>query len=301
MILQERDIVALGCFAQFFMLTANQLREICFTTDSTGRVTRRRLMKMVHEGYVKKRHMQVVNPRNNSAAPVYHLTKQGREFLSEYFDDESYLRKPVEPSQPQHLFHYLAVADFQRLLRKALDSTDEPISLSSWVNEDEPINLTDTDEKPTFLRTKFNNIICRPDGAFVLEYQDTRAVFYLEQDRDTFFHDRVAARKTPGYRSMAEKKGHLQQFPATSLAYFFILVVTPTKRRCNNLRKSFYKRNKDHEVHKQYRFLSLQDLQPEQLLFDPILSCCGKEELVPLVKRIQQPATTDAQAESGTS
>ena len=108
MILQDRDIEALSMLARYFMLTSRQLRQWCYRSDTTGRVTRRRLTAMRHEGFVRKRNLQVVNPRDGAASPVYHLTRQGLELLAGHFDDESLLRKPVEPSQPQHLQHYIA-------------------------------------------------------------------------------------------------------------------------------------------------------------------------------------------------
>lgn len=96
--LQPRDIDALAFLARYFLLTSRQLRAICFTDDTTGRVTRRRLTKMGHDGLVRKRQLLVVNPRDGAASPTYHLTKEGREFLAAHFDDDSFLSKPVEPS-----------------------------------------------------------------------------------------------------------------------------------------------------------------------------------------------------------
>jgi len=120
MVLQARDIAALDSLARYFMMSARQVRRVCFPDDSTGRITRRRLLKMMQSGFVRKRAMFVVNPRDGSATPVYHLTKQGREFLVGHFDDSSYRLKPIEPSQPQHLWHYLAVTETHILLNAAI-------------------------------------------------------------------------------------------------------------------------------------------------------------------------------------
>ena len=70
----------------------------------------------------------------------------------------------------------------------------------------------------------------------MLEYKGHRAVVYLEQDRDTFFHDRVAARKSPGYRELYRQRAHRQHFPETTLDAFFILFVTPTNKRATQLK-----------------------------------------------------------------
>ncbi len=294
MILQDRDIEALSLLARYFMLTSRQLRSMCYTTDSTGRVTRRRLTAMRHEGFVRKRNLQVVNPRDGAASPVYHLTRQGLELLAGQFDDDSLLRKPVEPSQPQHLQHYIAVADTHYMLHQAIESTDEDVKLARWVNEDEPINLDDGEAKKTFLRKKFGNVVCIPDAAYVLEYKSIKAVFYLEQDRDTYFHDRVAARKSPGYQKLWEQKGHKLQFPETNIDFFFVLFVAPNKRRRDQLKKAFAKKNATHEVQKAYRFVAFDEVKPENFLFESLLTRCRDDEMSPMVKRVAQP-TTDSQ------
>lgn len=291
MILQERDIEALSLLARYFMLTSRQLRAMCYTADSTGRVTRRRLTAMRHEGFVRKRNLQVVNPRDGSASPVYHLTRQGLELLAGHFDDESLLRKPVEPSQPQHLQHYVAVADTYHMMRNAIESTSDDVKLIRWVNEDEPTNLDAGDAPKTFLRKKFGNVICLPDAAYVLEYKSIRAVFYLEQDRDTYFYDRVAARKSPGYQRLWEQKGHMAQFPESNLDFFFVLFVAPNKKRRDQLKKAFAKKNATHDVQKAYRFLAFDEVTPENLLFETLLTRCQDDELVPMVKRVTQPTT----------
>lgn len=293
MILQERDIEALSLLARYFVLTSRQLREMCFTSDSTGRVTRRRLTGMRQAGYLRKRNLQVVNPRDGVASPVYHLTKQGLELLAGHFDDETLLRKPVEPSQPQHLQHYVAVAYTHHMMRKAIAANSE-VKLDRWVNEDEPINL-ESEERKTFLRKKFGNISFLPDAGYVLEFQNFKAVFYLEQDRDTYFYDRVAARKSPGYRKMWETKSHLMQFPDSSLEFFFVLFVAPNKQRRDQLRKAFAKKNKGHDILKAFRFVAFDEVTPENLLFESILTRCQDDELVPMVKRVT-PQTTETQS-----
>ncbi len=296
MILQERDIEALILLARYFMLTSRQLREMCYSNDSTGRVTRRRLTGMRQAGFLQKRNLQVVNPLDGSASPVYHLTKTGLEFLAGHLDDEMLLRKPVEPSQPQHLLHYIAVSDTHRMMNAAIDATVEDIKLLRWVNEDEALNLLEANTPRRFMRTKFSNVICMPDAAFVLEFKGIRAVFYVEQDRDSFFHDRVAARKSPGYRKLWEQKGHRQHFPESNIDFFFVLFVAPGKKRRDQLCRAFAKKNADHEVQKAYRFVAFDQITPNNFLFETILTRCQDDELVSLVKRATSPTTNSQPA-----
>jgi len=291
MVLQERDIEVLSHLARYFILSSRQIRELCFTDDSSGRITRRRLTNMMHAGYIRKRNMQVVNPVDGSATPVYHLAHGGREFLAGHLDDDTLLCKPVEPSQPQHLFHYIAVAETRRLFDAALAQHADGLLMPKWVNEDEIINPEEPDKsKRRMLRTNFESpsrTVCQPDGAFMLQYRGESAVMYLEQDRDTFFHDRVAARKSPGYRQLLALQGHRRHFPESTLNFFHVLVITPTTKRADQLRRAFAKRNKDEEVRKTYRFGALEELTPANLFFEPVFSCCHHDDKVPLIKRVE--------------
>ena len=176
-------------------------------------------------------------------------------------------------------------------MRSAIESTSDEVKLIRWVNEDEATNLDAGDAPKTFLRKKFGNVICLPDAAYVLEYKSIRAVFYLEQDRDTYFYDRVAARKSPGYQKLWEQKCHMAQFPESNLDFFFILFVAPNKKRRDQLKKAFAKKNATHEVQKAYRFVAFDEVKPENFLFETLLTRCQDEELVPMVKRVIQPTT----------
>jgi hypothetical protein len=288
-ILQERDIEVLSYLARYFILTAAQIRELCFPDDTTGRVTRRRLNKMVHDGFARRRQMQVVNPLTGAASPVYHLTADGRSFLAAHFDDELLLQKPVEPSQPQHLFHYAAVSETHRLFDRALTAANGEVQLKRWINEDEIVNPEEPDKKNRhLLRTAFEgdrNLVCLPDGAIVLQYQDQKAVFYLEQDRDTYFHDRVAARKSPGYRELLLRVGHKKHFPETTLPFFYVLFVAPNSRRRDQLRLAFQKKNEGHDAQKIYRFMAFDEAQNSNLFFDPLCVCCHHDNPVSMIQR----------------
>lgn len=296
MVLQERDIAALLTFARGFILSACQVRRVCYPDDSTGRITRRRLTKMVHEGLVFRRRLAVVNPTDGSATPIYHLTKAGREFLASHFDDPHFLHLPIEPSQPQHLQHYVAVAE-TRLLLDAAIAQQTDAKLLRWCHEDELLNPGEPDAtKRRRLFTELSSspkLVCVPDAAFVLEFEGQRAVCYLEQDRDSFFHDRVAARKSPGYAGLFLQQLHKHHFPETTLDHFFVVVITPTAKRSNQLRTAFAAKNKDTPSERIYRFASFDELTPENFLFEPMFRCCHHEDRVPLVKRSgESPAAT---------
>ncbi len=288
MVLQDRDIVTLTALARCFILSAAQVRRVAYPDDATGRITRRRLTKMVHQGLILRRRLAVVNPTDGAATPVYHLTKAGREFLAGHFGDDAYLWKPIEPTQPQYLHHYVAVAETRLLLDAALEQSKD-ITLVQWCHEDECLNPEEPDrDKRRRLFTELSSspkLVCSPDAAFVLEMDSHRAVFYLEQDRDTFFHDRVAARKSPGYAALLEHQAHRVQFPSTTLDHFFVVVMTPTARRRDRLREAFAEKNQDKPAARIYRFGAVEELTAKNFLFEPVFRCCHHDEPVPLVKR----------------
>ena len=290
--LQSRDIQALTMLAQYFMLNSRQLRQLCFHDDSTGRVTRRRMLKMSQDGLVRKRQLLVVNPRDGAASPVFHLTKIGREFLASHYDDESYLHKPVEPSQPQHLFHYVGVSDSHILMNQAI-AQQSTIGLDCWVNEDEFVNPDEADKtKRLKLLTQFqdnNKVVCAPDAAFMLSVNSHRAVMYVELDRDSFYHDRVAARKTPGYKKHLATRSHMRHFPTATMNSFFVIFFCPTEKRARQLRDAFAKTNANDPALNIYRFGSFETLTPENVLTAPVFRCCHHDDLVSLVKPSAQP------------
>lgn len=291
LILQPRDINVLAHFARYFMLNSRQIREMEFPADKTGRATRRRLTLLTKEGFLRKRNMFVVNPNDGSASPVYHLDKRGREFLAGHFDDPTFLLKPSEPSQPQHLYHYVAVAQTHRLFDESIERSSEPITVPRWHNEDEIINPEVPERKDRrYLRTDFctsPKVVCLPDAAFLLEYKGHRIAVYLEQDRDTFFHDRVAARKSRGYEQLLASQRHKEHFPETTFDFFYVLFVAPTQKRADQLRRAFRKKNKDLDVAKTYRFASFDEINPANLLLEPVMTCCHHDDRVPLIKRIE--------------
>jgi hypothetical protein len=122
-------------------------------------------------------------------------------------------------------------------------------------------------------------LVCAPDAAFVLTAQGHSKVFYLEQDRNTSGVYQIASSKTPGYAAMAEQQTHRRHFPQTTLDAFSVLMVAPTPRRRDALRKGI----RDKPGANLWRFAAAQDVQPDKVLCAPIWH--GKDgEPTPLFK-----------------
>ncbi|QDV48505.1 replication-relaxation family protein [Gimesia fumaroli] len=280
-----RDIPVLAALGRYFLMNRRMIQQECYPTDVDGRLSRRRLSALVRDGYISKQRMLVVNPRDETPAPVYHLAKQGCQFLAEHFEDDRYLAKPTSIAQPMHLYHYLAVANTHILLDKAIAQSE--VKLMTWCNEQEFLNPENPDPKQRIrlyaeLKTAPKKIICAPDSGFLLEVDGHRGVFYLEQDRDrdNYSHNRVAALKSPGYTELHRQQRHRKQFPATTLNRFTVVMVAPNEKRRDALRRAFHKKTGADF----WRFASLTELTPQTFLHERVWYRTDSAEPQPLVK-----------------
>lgn len=266
-------------------MNRRMIQQECYPTDGNGRLSRRRLSALHRDGYISKQRMLVVNPRDETPAPVYHLAKKGCQFLAEHFEDDRYLVKPTSIAQPMHLYHYLAVANTHILLDKAV--AQSAVRLVAWCNEQEILNPENPDPKQRIrlyseLKKTHRKLICAPDSGFLLEIDGYCGVFYLEQDRDrdNYSHNRVAALKSPGYTELHRQQRHRKHFPATTLNRFTVVMVAPSKKRRDALRRAFHgKSGADF-----WRFASLTELTPKTFLHEPVWYHTDSAEPQELVK-----------------
>ena len=292
--LTERDIPILVWLSRCFLLRRKQVQRLCFPNDREGRSTRRRLNALVQDGLIKRRNLHVVNPRDGSSAPVYNLTANGRAVLAGHLDDPAIMLLPVEPKQPQYLFHYLSVAETAILFHQAAENESD-LEMPRFLLEDHVVNVHEPGRTNHFAlelisQTPQRKIVCDPDAAFELCFGDSRAVFYVEVDRDREWQGKVASKKNPGYQYLHEQQLHRRHFPDTTLPYFFVLFIAPTPKRRDQLREAFSYQNKDNEHGKLFRFAAFPELQQAvesggNLFFDPLFYRADSDEAVPLVKR----------------
>lgn len=284
--LTKRDIPVLEALARYFILTRRMIQSLCYENDKDGRITRRRLQALVRGKYVSKQRMLVVNPDDESPAPVYILAKAGRQFLAEHFADDSFLLKPIEIKHPQHIVHHLRVAETHITFDQAIES-QENVTLEAWYNEYDVVNLSEQDKQKhtsifTKLRDEPRKLYCAPDAAFMVGYKGHFGVFYLEQDRghNRYDHKRVIARKSPGYIELHRRQLHKQHFPMSTLETFKVLFITENDGRRDALRRAAAKTAEP----SLWRFVSRSDLKPETLLHEKILYRCNDAEPQALVK-----------------
>lgn len=273
----ERDICILSKVVEYYVLSRPQLQRLCFPSDKTGRVTRRRLQALVAAGLLNRHQAQVVYPNSAPAGSVYFPSQKGIEFLAEYTGDDSILLTPVQHPVAHHVAHWLAVADTHIALNAAIASQNRVV-LDGFINEWDVVNKQETEPHKRFrlltLLTTSPKLVCAPDAAFMLTVPVKSAqsivkfskVHYLEEDRATSGVKQVAARKCKGYAALADRDLHASHFPETNVRSFAVLCVTPNARRREALKKAFLGK----AGAPLWRFAAGDELSPETFLHEPI-------------------------------
>jgi Replication-relaxation len=273
MTVTERDKAVLRTVAHYYTLTRQQLGSLCFPDDGDGRITRNRLQKLLEAGLLNRTRMEVINPAVGAGigAPVYYPSRKGCEFLAQETADDRYLAASTHTPNWQHLYHWVAVAQFHILVDQAA-ALAPMVSIEDWYGEWSIANPNEElPEKRYRLYTLVNadkpRVVCVPDAAFLVGKAGFRKVMYVEMDRDTTREaSRVIAQKAPGYAGLAKMAGHLRHFPTANVEKFSVLMITPTDRRRDSLLKAVQEK----EGAALWFFASLSDLTPETLLFAPV-------------------------------
>jgi len=288
--LTDRDICILSKVVKYYVLSRPQIQHLCFPSDKTGRVTRRRLQALVSSGLLSRHRAQVVYPNSAPAGSVYFPSEKGIALLAEYTGDDSILLTPTQQPIPHHVAHWLAVSDTHIKLNAAIAAQDRVV-LRDFINEWDTVNKDETEPQKRFrlhtLLTESPKLVCAPDAAFMLTVPIKREqstvtfskVFYLEEDRATSGVKQLAARKCKGYAALAEARLHVTHFPETNVETFTVLCIAPNARRRESLRKAFG----DKVGSELWRFAAGDELSPESFLHEPIWFPVSGDP-VPLVK-----------------
>lgn len=278
----DRDIQVLLAVAKYYVLNRPQIQQLCFESDKTGRVTRRRLQALVDVGMLNRHRAQVNYPGTAPAGSIYYPSKKGCQLLAEHSGDDQFLLTPDQCPQSHHILHWLAVSDTHIGLDRAIARQDR-VLVSDWTNEWDVVNKNESDPQKRFrlytLLSENPRLICAPDAAFLLSTRGFSKVFYVEQDRGTTGVQQVAARKIKGYAELLRLGLHRNHFPNTNVNSFTVLCVAHNARRRDALRKAFA----GLAGAEAWKFCAAQELTPERFLHDTIIySAVG--EAIPLVK-----------------
>ena len=272
--LQLRDIEVMASVARYYTLTRAQINCLHFPTDADGRITRKRLRLLHEEALFNRTNIQVVNPSMGAPAYVYYPSAKGCAFLAQEMKDDRYQATCTLTPHWTYLYHWVEVAQTHITLDRAVARL-AGVSVLDWISEWSIANPEEKEpEKRYRLYTKLGQkLVCAPDAAFLLQKDDFRKVFYLEQDRDTTRSaDRVAAQKCHGYAGLFEKRMHsARHFLLANVDKFTVLVVAPSVNRRDALAKAFSTK----PAAWLYKFCSLTELSPETFLTEPIWHPCS--------------------------
>jgi len=268
----ERDISILVALVRYYVLNRQQIQRLVFPTDGNGRITRRRLQALVSYQLINRLNILYAHP-SMPPAPVYYPSRKGCEFLAEHLEDPRLLLTPTQAPIPHHTYHWLAVSDTHIAFDAALAAA-AGVAIDGWLNEWDVCNKDE--ERPekrfqlyTVLRER-PRLVCVPDAAFLLSLNGQSKVYYLEQDRATSGVRQIANSKTAGYAEMAERLLHRRHFPAATLDGFSVLMIAPTAKRREALRRAIAGK----PGWELWRFAASAELTPERLLYEPIYYTC---------------------------
>lgn len=236
--LTQADMEVLRIVARYYVLTRQQIQELCGSQQASGRGTRKRLSRLGQAGYIVKHRVQVSLPQFNGAAPVYYPTKKGAEALANYFEDERFLATNTKHPRADRLAHWISINATRTIVEQAANMLDA-VDLVAWITEWETINKDDAKPQQFTLHTQLSEtppLSCSPDAAFLIECQGQRKVFYLEQDLGTSSPKQIAARKSKGYAQLANLSVHKKHFPTVTVPTFSVLFLTPTAYRATQTR-----------------------------------------------------------------
>ncbi|MBS0264875.1 MAG: replication-relaxation family protein [Planctomycetes bacterium] len=271
--LTPRDIGVLVALDTYYLLNRPQIQSLLFVDDKNGRITRRRLQALVDAHLICRQSLLYCQNGSGAPASVYHLSRKGAEFLAEHFENPEFNLSPTSPPPHHLILHWLAISDTHILLNQALALRGD-IRKESWINEYDVVNKDEAVPEKRFqlytLIRETPRLICAPDAGFELSMEGYRKAFYLEQDRATSGVQQIANSKTPGYAAMAEHCLHRRHFPQTNLDGFTVLMVTPSPKRRDNLRKAIAAK----PCANLWLFSSTTELTPESFLNGPVWYPC---------------------------
>lgn len=264
----------LQLLASYYTLTRAQIGRLSVPDDFDGRVTRRHLVNLRSKHLLNRTFMEVSNPESGLMGPVYYPSKDGCAFLAQECGDDKYRTVCTLTPQWQSLCHWVRVAESHILLDQAVAKI-ENVAVSQWFGEWDIVNPEEREPQKRFclytLLRESPKLVCVPDAAFLVDTKGNRKVFYLEQDRDTTKSaERVASHKCGGYAELANQGGHRRHFPAVNMENFSVLMIAPSERRRDALRKAVMQRSGA----KLWKFASLTDLTAETMLVGNVWHSC---------------------------
>ncbi|MBI1346308.1 hypothetical protein GC163_08450 [bacterium] len=271
----DRDLAILSALAKYYVLARPQIQRLCFESDVSGRVTRRRLQYLVDARLINRQQMLFCAPHGGMPATVYFPSPLGNELLARHLDDERLLLTPSIAPIQHHIPHWIAVAESHIAFDKGAAAA-AGVTIDPWINEWDVVNKDESAPEKRFrlytLISETPRLVCAPDAAFLLELKGFRKVFFIEQDRATTGARQVAEGKSRGYAALAERNLHHRMFPTSNVEAFTVLCITPDQRRRDALRLAMNNR----PAANLWRFATSQDLAGDPFRSPIFHPCLGE-------------------------
>jgi len=297
MFVMPDDTSAVWAVAHYRVLTREQLGRIAYR-NRNPRVVRARLQFLLGADLVNRTRMEAANPTVlGSYAPVYYSSRRGLAYLVQEgrLPEESLTRINCDPPHWMYLVHHTTLAEFHWRLDQSV-ALQPGLAIDEWISEqdlNDPVAREPHHKYRLYglLREQPRRLVVNVDAAFLLSKDGYRKVMVVEADRDTTQDaKRVAAQKAPGVWELAQRRGHLRWFPTATADKFLVLMIAPTEKRREALRKAFAA----HPGSDLWRFAAWPDLEPERLLTQPIFwTCAGEARSLTVAS---EPAVLQAQA-----
>lgn len=213
-----------------------------YPDDRDGATSREALRDLVARGLIDR---IAIKPNDYvlQTAPVYVPNESGCCLLAARTGEMRWLLDCPPPRNPQDFTHYLGVTRITLDVEKAF-AAQADVELVRLVLEHDHLNPEDPPAARRKLLTdvgegkRGGRVVCNPDFATLLKADRGRCLQLWEHETGSDSPGRVAAKKTPGYFHLAEKRLHQAYFPGTAVAQTRVIVVCPNPGWREGLRRA---------------------------------------------------------------
>ncbi len=151
--LTENDLRVLTALAQYYVLSAAQIRRICFPLIRDARAVRRRLSRLVANRFIARTSVNIAFSTGN-AGPAYFPTDRGCEALAVYYSDDSWYATNTRAPRLDRLYHWLDISEAHWIMDRAVDGIPA-VTMVRWINEWQPVTDADGNASGFVLHTQF--------------------------------------------------------------------------------------------------------------------------------------------------
>jgi hypothetical protein len=265
--LTSRDIAVLMDIFKYRYLSRSQIEKLHFPSSLTSR---RRLRVLLELECIKEFTVPSISER------IFYLDKKGAEIvaieLSLDLDELGWHRHTRQPKDYYFLKHFMALNDFQILLRTACQKHN--MTLFRFVPEYIGTQ-TDNGYVKKLIRDRVNNLSHTPDAVFSLVKNDTPALFFLEIDRgiEVIGDPEKGLLKAVVFYLNYWTSQNWHQYKAFfggEFETFRVLIITTSKARIQHLREATSKYQYHDSRAKRFLWATTQEQATEDWLFESI-------------------------------